>query len=132
MPSCPRKRASTFPLHIIALTLILAVSPLAQAQQFPQDATPGKCLPTTHIAPGDGPGGNIFASHFGPQPRDMPNNEVATFPDIQPITPDPIPNDPTPKDSVNYAPFPFSGGINSPILNPNGGPEASSTANKGC
>jgi hypothetical protein len=129
-PSWPRKRLST--PYDLALLLTFAFAPLAHAQQFPQDSTPGKCLPTQHVAPGDGPGGNIFATHFGPQPPDAPNNETATYPTIQPLTPDPIPNDSIPQDGLTYAPFPFSGGINDPVLDSSGGPETSSTTNKGC
>ncbi len=131
--SCPRKRASTFLLHNVALALTLALAALpARAQQFPQDATPGQCLPTPHIAPGDAPGGNVYNQNAGPQAQDAPNDTTATYPTIQPTTPDPIPNDATPQDHVTYAPFPFSGGINNPILSQSGAPETSSSNPKGC
>jgi len=119
---CSQKRSAFLPFLLFALP--------AHAQQFPQDATPGKCLPAQHVAPGDAPGGNVFASHFGPQPPDAPNDEVATYPDIQPTTPDPVPDDPFPKDGVSYPPFPFSGGINDSALSQTA--ETPATPNKGC
>ncbi len=130
VPSCRRRPAST-PCLLAFLTLTLA-APIAQAQQFPQDATPGQCLPTPHLAPGDAPGGNVYNQNAGPQAQTAPNNQVATYPDIQPVTPDPIPNDAIPQNDINFQPFPFSGGINDPALSPTGGPETSSTTNKGC
>ncbi len=123
--------ASFFQKRSAFLALLVLASP-AYAQQFPQDATPGKCLPTPQIAPGASPGGNIYASHFGPQPHDAPNSEIATYPDVTQIQPDPIPNDSVPQNDLSFKPFPYSGGINDPVLSPSGGPEISGTTNKGC
>ncbi len=129
-PSCPRKRASTYPCNI-AFALILTALP-ARAQQFPQDAAPGQCLPTPHLAPGDAPGGNVYNQDAGPQAETAPDNVTATYPAIEPATPDAIPNDAVPQNDINFQSFPFSGGINNPILSPSGGPETSSSSPKGC
>jgi hypothetical protein len=121
---CSQKRSAFFAFVFVA-------SP-ALAQQFPQDATPGKCLPAAHIAPGEGAGGNVYASHFGPQPPDAPNSEVATYPDIQTLQPDPIPNDGVPQNDINFQSFPFSGGFNDPALSQTMGPEEPTSNLKGC
>jgi len=100
---------------------------LALAQSYPTDpASAGNCpAAATPKTPGDGPGGNVFATHIGaPQPPDVPNNEVATYPDIQTITPDPPPTEDIQPDTLNYPAFPFSGSINNPVLSQSNAPES--------
>jgi len=113
--------------------LSLSFFSLAAAQSYPTDpASAGNCpAASAPKTPGDGPGGNVFATHINaPQPLDLPNNESATYPDIEADQPDQFPLQPISPDNLTYPPFPFSGSINNPVLTQSA-PE--STANpSGC
>jgi len=107
------------------LLLACLASP-AFAQSFPNDpASAGNCpAAAPPKTPGDGPGGNVFATHIGaPQPPDAPNDKVATYPDIRTLTPDPYPSQDLQPDHLQYPSFPFSGSINNPVLSQSNAPE---------
>jgi len=102
---------------------LLCFVPPSSAQSYPTDpASAGNCpAAATPKTPGDGPGGNVFATHIGaPQPLDAPSDEVATYPDIQTLTPDPYPSQSIQPDNLTYPAFPFSGSINNPVLSQSG------------
>ncbi len=95
----------------------------ALAQSYPTDpASAGNCpAAATPKTPGDGPGGNVFATHINaPQPLDLPDNHVATYPDIETLNPDPFPSENIAPEDLAYPSFPFSGSINNPVLSQSG------------
>jgi hypothetical protein len=110
-------------LKTLSAILFLAVSAPALAQTTP-NASNDCGIITLPKHPGDAPGGNIFTPALaGPQPADLPNDQTATYPDITPVTPDPItPTQITPDLAPNQ-PFPFSHIIADPVLAHGFGPE---------
>jgi hypothetical protein len=113
---------------------LLCFVPPSSAQSYPTDpASAGNCpAAATPKTPGDGPGGNVFATHIGaPQPLDAPSNEVATYPDIETIQPDQFPVQSIAPNTLNYPAFPFSGSINNPVLSQGEAPETTGKSS-GC
>ena len=95
----------------------------ALAQSYPNDpASAGNCpAAAAPKTPGDGPGGNVFATHINaPQPLDLPDNHIATYPDIETLNPDPFPSENIAPEDLAYPSFPFSGSINNPVLSQSG------------